>query len=157
MDTKSFTAEYTAKCFLAVCQNAYVKPPSEVLVRAHEDEETAFHIMHKTFKEKSWDKVKIDLDDSYPFIKVGGRWFLSIPKLYIYLFRARRVLAMSDHPAMVTVYNAVQRTSKYFDEWKALDLKLTPKGAIDYEDYTKKQEELYKDYCADQLKIFGDE
>jgi hypothetical protein len=156
MTKKTAASKGIAESFMKVCRLAYIPVGVKIVEKLGEDEELAFHIMHKKFMSESVGHVRDALADSYPFVKLNDRWYVSVPKLYIYLMKARRVIAKSEHPAMVTVYNSIQAASRYYDDWKMLDKQLTPTGHIDYEDYTKRQAELYQNYLMEQLTIFGD-
>lgn len=141
-----------------LASRAYLHPWSgRVTDNVSEDEVTAFHRMKKIFNEKAMnDKQRGMLDDRYPFIKINGKWMVSIPKLYLYFFAARSIISTFQDEDMQAIYDGVQSASRYYNAAAEIDKKLTPHGHLNYEDYQIRLAQLYMEYQQEQLSIFGD-
>lgn len=120
------------------------------------EEQTAFHKVHVRYmnSDKVEGSLKNKLEDRYPFIKIGGRWKVSIPKLFLYLLASRQLLAQFHDENMESVYKGIQNAQKYLDDVRELDKKLTPTDFDNLETYTEKQRELYENYLTEQLPLF---
>lgn len=128
----------------------------KVLETTTEREQIAFHRMHRVFLRKcTKDRQKVAIEDRYPFVRVDSVWYVSLPKLYCYFFGIRNLLAQFEDKDIQAIYSGIQSASRYYDKAKELDLKLTPHGHIDFEDYRQKMADLYREYQTEQMTIFG--
>lgn len=94
--------------------------------------------------------------DSYPFVRLGGTWHLSLPKLYLFFHRARGPIGERvDNPTMKLLYDAIQLAQKYVDEVKALNDRLSPRDFSNYEQHQEMEKELYTQYMTKQLALLS--
>lgn len=119
------------------------------------EEEIAFHLFHKRFKEMTKSNRLINkLDDRYPFVKIEGKWFVSLPKLYLYLVDARSLLYKTKVETLVKLGDIVLKNMNYIESARELDRKLHPNDHTDYDDYCDKLGKMYRDHMTEQKSLF---
>ena len=142
--------------FLALARRALsVTSIRELVSDSSYDEMIAFQQVYLRLMEMDVNKKTRNLmEDRHPFVKVGGRWRVSMVKLYLFLVAARPAMLKTGNRKMFDLYDAVQNMQGYIEEAKALDQSLTPKGHQNYDEYQEKQSELYELAMLKQKSIF---
>src|SRR3990172_7855538 len=114
MTDKKETTNKTAKLFKALAQKAFDFRTGSIVADSSFDEMIAFTRLHNHFLEMKFvsEKTKGILRDRYPFLKVGGRWRVSIPILYLYLVAARHPIGTFENSDMVDVYVMTQHSMR---------------------------------------------
>lgn len=145
----------TARLFFELSERA-LSPDNRgsLVAQSSYEEQIAFHRMNKDIMGRASRTLRYKLEESYPFIKIRGTWFVSIPRLFTYLLRAREVLAQYKDLHIRAVYAVVQLAQSYIDEYRALSDALTPLYYENHDEYQKKMSGLYEQHLMEQQTIF---
>jgi hypothetical protein len=119
------------------------------------EEQIAFHKVYLRFLELSLtEKERASIEMAYPFVKVGGRWKMSVPAFYVFLLRTRAVMSRIGNKKLFTVYTAIQRVDRYNEETRELYKSLQPKVFENYQEYQDGCRLLYEEMMTQQASIW---
>lgn len=131
---------------------------SGFVVRCTDEQQIVFHEFAKFLQTSPRYKKSsaFDLSNNYPFVKINGEWYLSAPKAYMFFFTNRHLIAsFPDSEGMQVLFAAIQASSRYADDARALDEKLSPNDFENSTDYASQMSELYNNHLTQQLKLFS--
>jgi hypothetical protein len=119
------------------------------------EEQIAFHKVYLRFLELSLtERERTSIEMAYPFVKVGGRWKMSVPAFYVFLLRTRAVMSRIGNKKLFTVYTAIQRVDRYNEETRELYKSLQPKVFENYQEYQDGCRLLYEEMMTQQASIW---
>lgn len=145
----------TAIVFLTIVEFAMLGMVRGEVLREFTDEEViVFHKMHGAILEKAKGKKYRLLQESYPFVKVNGRFLISQPKIYLYLRHAKYILATFKHPTILAASSAIYEAQEYCKNYRQLDERLILGNYQNIEDYQAQVTQLYEEYITTQMDSF---
>lgn len=138
------------------CSYAYLEvSKGELIKKSSHREEVDFHLMHNEFIKRAYDGIERSfLDERYPFVKLKGAWYVSLPKLYLYLFSARRIISTFSDEHMVALHEGIQNSQRLYDETREKYDQLVPSGCMTFEEFNREEVRMYEEYLTVQMNIF---